>query len=238
MPSRTDVGRVRDALEAITALNLLEERGQGPARAADIRRKLDEVLEGFVLSPEITFTAKKLSGSGWVSEFPDRAATSDLIASFRTGTENFVAAMRTGGATVTISSTLRPKERAYLMHYAWRVAKQEIAAKDVPAMSGVDIEWVHPNDAASRQGAQDMVDGYHLKAKPALTSRHTEGRAIDMTISWSGNLVITDADGTSSTIPTAPRNGENTDLVAVGATYGVVKATFTGDPPHWSDDGH
>lgn len=181
---------------------------------------------------------KKLSGAAWVSEFPDSQSTSDLKAPFGASVDSFIAAMEEAGASVAIGTTLRPLKRAYLMHYAWRIAKKEIKAGDVPAMTDVDIEWVHPTDAASIQAAADMVSGYTIVAKPALNSRHTEGRAIDMTISWSGTLTINKKDGTSVAITSTPRSGLNTDLQSVGAGYGVTKATFAGDPPHWSDDGH
>jgi hypothetical protein len=181
---------------------------------------------------------KKLSGAAWVSEFADSQSTSDLKAPFGASVDRFIAAMEEAGASVAIGTTLRPLKRAYLMHYAWRIAKKEIKAGDVPAMTNVDIEWVHPSDAASIQAAADMVSGYNIVAKPALNSRHTEGRGIDMTISWSGTLTISKKDGTSVAITGTPRNGENTDLQSVGKGYGVIKATFAGDPPHWSDDGH
>ena len=28
------------------------------------------------------------------------------------------------------------------------------------------------------------------------------------------------------------------ELALCGRTYGVIKAVFAGDPPHWSEDGH
>lgn len=77
-----------------------------------------------------------------------------------------------------------------------------------------------------------------LKVAPALRSRHTEGKAIDMTISWKNNLVIAGADGNDVTIKTEPRGGMNEDLHAVATGYGVVKF-WKGDTdkPHWSTDG-
>jgi hypothetical protein len=90
-----------------------------------------------------------------------------------------------------------------------------------------------------RHGAFDaankMKNGYGLVYPPARNSRHNEGRAIDMTITWSGDLTIEKKDGTSTTISSSPKNGRNTDLHIVGATYGVRK--LVSDPPHWSDDG-
>jgi hypothetical protein len=82
-----------------------------------------------------------------------------------------------------------------------------------------------------------MVQGYDIVFKPVLTSRHTEGNAIDMDISWQGNLAITNAGGNTITITTTPRTGSgNAALQGVGASYGVRKLAT--DPPHWSTDGH
>lgn len=229
MPTSRDVGQLRDALQALEVLNRLEALGQAPVASDGLRSQLDEIFR--------TFT-KTLSGTSWCSKFPDHATIADLEDNFETAVTSFKKAMTDAGASIRVSSTLRPKERAYLMHYCWRISKGEVEAKDVPEMEGVDIEWVHPTDAASLQAAKDMVQRYGIMKKPSLTTRHTEGRAIDMTIGWAGDLKIKKADGTEKKITTTPRDGENTDLVAVGRTYGVIKASFEGDPPHWSDDGH
>jgi len=149
--------------------------------------------------------------------------------------------MKTAGASVTISSTRRPAERAYLMHFAWRVHKETLNPQNVPAKPGVDIEWIHRTASgavdlrASRKAATAMVKGYHIAFQPALKSRHVEGRAIDMTISWTGKLSIRTQSGTVTTISSTPRNGFNTDLRRVGKSFGVTKHPT--DPPHWSTDG-
>jgi hypothetical protein len=75
-----------------------------------------------------------------------------------------------------------------------------------------------------------MAGLYGIVYAPALTSRHTEGRAIDMTISGYANKTFDDADGTATRVRTA------SDLYALGATFGVIK--LVADKPHWSDDGH
>lgn len=229
MSTMRNVAQLRDALQALEVLNRLEALGQAPVTTDGMRSQLDEIFRNF---------AKTLSGSVWCSKFPDHAAISDLEDNFETAVISFKKAMTDAGATVRVSSTLRPAERAYLMHYCWRIAKEEVTPKDVPEMAGVDIQWVHPTDAASLQAAKEMVRIYGIVKKPSLTTRHTEGLAIDMTISWTGDLKIKNADGTEKKISSTPRDGENKDLVAIGKTYGVIKATFTGDPPHWSSDGH
>lgn len=156
--------------------------------------------------------------------------------------------MTKAGATVSIAATLRPKERAFLMHWCWMIANKKTSAKDVPTMEGVNINWQHTDSAgkysesASIAAAKAMVDGYgmqHLQVAPALNSRHTEGKAVDMKISWSGTLSITDSSGKTISIATAPRDGMNAELHAVGKNYGVIK--YVGgdkDKPHWSDNGH
>ena len=184
-----------------------------------------------------------LSGPQWVNQFPTSASTDTLVQPFRGNVNRFIAALTAAGGQVHISATLRPPQRAYLMHYSYRIAHQGLNPQSVPAMAGVDINWVHTNPngtvnlAASRLAASQMVQGYGIAYAPALVSRHSEGRAIDMTISWTGDLIINNGSGTAVTINSLPRNGSgNAALHHVGATYAVIK--LHSDPPHWSTDGH
>lgn len=185
--------------------------------------------------------AKELSGKQWVARFPDAKTNDGIEDGFRAGCEAFIQAVREAGGTVTISSTRRPDERAYLMHFAWRVFKQTINPQNVTGHPRVNIEWVHRKTdgsvdlAASRAAAKAMVFAYDIAFPPARKSRHTEGRAIDMTIKWKGNLVIKKRDSSTMTITGAPRNGFNLALRRVGKTYGITK--HPKDPPHWSTDG-
>jgi len=182
------------------------------------------------------------SGASWVSQFPTSRATSSLAGSFRTSVESFIAALRSAGASVTISATFRPLERAYLMHYAFQIARQGLPPASVPAYPGVDIQWTHtdsignPDPVASRAGATAMVQAYNIVHLPSLTSRHTEGLAIDMNIAWSGSLNIALPTGGAQNITTTPRSGANAELHSVGSKYGVIK--LVSDRPHWSNDGH
>lgn len=172
----------------------------------------------------------ELSGSAWVSRFPTSSKTSDLLTAFATSVDRFISSLQDGGATVAISATLRPPERAYLMHYAYKIAHGGLPAANVPAMEGVDIEWVHATAAASKIAAKQMVTGYGIVFAPVLTSRHSEGRAIDMTIT--GHIGLTFTDGSNQSVHVK----NSTHLNALGATFGVIK--LPSDPPHWSDDGH
>jgi hypothetical protein len=186
---------------------------------------------------------KQSSGASWVAQFPTSTSTADLEASFKSSVENFISALNTAGATVNISATYRPPERAYLMHYSYRIAKDGLDPAGVPAMAGVNICWVHRNvqgqadNAGAKSAANAMVNGYGIVYAPALESRHTQKLAIDMSIGWTGDLKIKNADGTETTITSTPRTGAgNTDLHTVGGGYGAKK--LVSDAPHWSDDGH
>ena len=183
-----------------------------------------------------------VSGLDWVHQFPTSSSPDDLAEPFRSAAKSFLAALSDAGAAVSIADTLRPPQRVYLMHWSFLIANATVNPAKVPLMTGVDIQWVHtdtagnPDPVASKSAAQSMVKAYGIVFTPAVTSRHTQGLAIDMNISWTGNLTIQDASDTAVTITSVPRNGANPDLHKLGATYGVIKLIT--DPPHWSSDGH
>lgn len=183
----------------------------------------------------------KLSGAEWVRSYPGKDSTFELSILFRDKVENFIKALEQAGARVTISATLRPPERAYLMHWSWMIANKKVLAKSVPGFRGVDINWNHEDANKSLAAAVAMVNAYGMKnlhVAPALNSRHTEGNAIDMDVSWSDELTIKNANNELITIGTTPRDGMNTELHAVAKTFSVIK--YHGgyaDKPHWSNDG-
>jgi hypothetical protein len=184
----------------------------------------------------------ELSGPQWAARFPTSRSVDSLAEPFRGDVSRFVASLRTAGAGVTIAATRRPRERAYLMHYAFQIARANLDPREVPPFPGVHIQWVHYDPqgrldlTASRHAALQMVHAYEIVHRPALNSRHTQGLAIDMNIHWVRDLVITNGAGRTITIKTAPRNGAgNADLHRLGASYGVHKLGV--DPPHWSSDG-
>jgi hypothetical protein len=136
------------------------------------------------------------------------------------------------------------------MHWSWKIVKQSFDPRQVPSYPGdvIRIKWAHTSatgafdQQASTQAARAMVNGYGingLNVPPALASRHTQKKAIDMNISWAGTLTLNNASGTAVAITSDPKTGMNSNLHTVGATYGVIK--FVGgnsDKPHWSNDGH
>jgi hypothetical protein len=178
----------------------------------------------------------ELSGAQWCARFPGSNEIADLIKSFRDKAAAFISAMESAGAKVMISATLRPPERAYLMHWCCMVADSGQDPAKIPKMANVNIQWAHPTLAESKAAARAMKSTYGIAFPAALASRHTQGRAVDMTIRWKDTLSIRDFTGTLRKIASPPRTGSNTDLIKVGVTFGVIKLVT--DPPHWSDDGH
>src|ERR1700749_4927722 len=125
------------------------------------------------------------SGPVWCSRFPTSVSPNDLLPAFRDRVLAFISALERGGATVSIAATYRPPERAYLMHWCCMIADSGQDTAGVSAMSGVDIDWSHGGDVADARGAAAaMKSAYDIKFPAALVSRHTQRRAIDMSISW------------------------------------------------------
>ncbi len=154
----------------------------------------------------------------------------------------FVAALTAAGATVAIRTTRRSPARAYLFHWSWLIGLGKAGASAASLMRGVDIQWDHGDDGASREGAREMIAGFGLAVPPASTnppslgSKHISGSAVDMEIAWRGDLRVKTMDGKTVTVPFVPNVNKNTALHEVGASYGVRKLVT--DAPHWSDDGH
>lgn len=192
-------------------------------------------------------SSAQLSGSEWIARYPGSSSPADLRFPFRGYVEALIAALRTAGARVTVTATFRPPQRAYMMHWSWRIANMKADAQRIPPMSGLDIRWDHVDahghysSLASVAAAKAMVAGFQMQrlgVAPSLTSRHTLGLGIDMAICWNGMLKICDATGHTVEVATLPRSGLNKELQRVAEAYGVIKYNRTGvDHPHWSDNG-
>lgn len=197
--------------------------------------------------PTQNSTSTRLSGPAWANRYPGSSSPVDLRFPFRGYVEAFIAALRAARARVTIAATLRPPQRAYLMHWSWRIANMKADAQRIPSMPGVDIRWDHTDSngrfssSASIAAAKAMVAAYQMQrlgVAPSLTSRHTLGLGIDMSVTWTGTLLIGDATGHTVEIATLPRSGLNKALQQVAVTYGVIKYKGNGrDQPHWLDNG-
>lgn len=207
-------------------------------------------LRGTLRRPAPTREAVELSGPEWVQRFPVSRQLDDprLQEPFRTNLNRFYRALLDAGATVSGISTVRPPERAYLMAWAWSIAREGTDPGQVPPRPGVPIVWLHrradgqPDLAASKAAAAAMVEAYGIVYKPSLTSNHINGTAVDWHITWTGDLAVKDASGKLVTITTTPRSGGDGDDPAGNAALREVAATYglhhlLGDWPHWSANG-
>lgn len=201
-------------------------------------------------------TSAQLSGPSWAAQFPNSRSLSDLSGAFQQDVVRFINAMTAADITESTITTLRPPQRAYLMHYSWLISKGQIDPANVPdftpaaGQAAVNICWVHRSSngkedaSASTLAAKQMVGAFgidrNLKVAPALNSLHTQGLAIDMTTIWNKKTItIVNGSGTSVTIDTTPHSDLNAQLIAVGASYGVIHfLNATRDPNHWSVNGH
>lgn len=185
------------------------------------------------------------SGPAWCTRFPTSRSLEDLDASWRPSVKRFFRALSAAGASINVAATLRPWQRAWLMHYACLVAGYrgphnafiQLDPMSVPARAELDIDWTHGGDrGAAISAAVAMRNAFAIVFPPALDSLHTKGLAVDIDIQWAGPLSIARADGSISAINSQPANGLNPELWLVGKTYGVVK--LPSDAPHWSATGH
>jgi hypothetical protein len=193
-----------------------------------------------------TAATKTKSGSYWVTWADANANASklvdDLADPFKANVKAFIKALTDAGAPPDVGETKRSDKRAYLFHWCWLIGLGKKKASEASAMDGVDIEWDHGDEAKSKAGAKEMIDGFGLAVPPsstnapALNSNHIAGNAIDMVIAWKGTIKIKKKDGTEESVDFMDDVNKNTKLHAVGESYGVYKLTT--DAPHWSADGH
>jgi D-alanyl-D-alanine carboxypeptidase-like protein len=179
---------------------------------------------------------EKLSGAHWVAKYPTSRSVDDLIDPFKSNLSSFIAMLSSNGATVKINATYRPAERAWLMHWAWAIAKGKIAYNKLSTIKnplGIDIVWDHGDKASSKAAAAAMVAGYQMAHTAALASRHTERRAVDMSIKKLPEFLKIPSGEVA--VGTAAANQNQTLWMVAESNYSVVK--LPKDPPHWSEDG-
>ncbi|MDW6002859.1 hypothetical protein [Vibrio mangrovi] len=185
------------------------------------------------------------SGKYWVTWANANAKNSkkidDLEENFKSNVNSFIKALKAAGATVSVSATKRNKKRAYLFHWSWKISQGKSKPSDATKLPGVDIEWDHGDSSKSKAGALEMVKGFGLAVPPksvnppSLTSNHISGKAIDMTIKWTGKIKINKKDGTTVEVEYMSNVNKNTSLHSIGESYGVKKLKT--DAPHWSYNG-
>jgi len=183
-----------------------------------------------------------LSGRDWLHtnehRWPNSKSIDDLDSSWTNDVKKFIKVLKDANPNISIriTSTRRPHERAYLMHFCWKIANKKIEPKDVPKEPGVDIQWDHGNKEKSIKAAQEMVDFFKIAYPAARVSNHTLGKAIDMYITWKESFTVGSLpDGSHRGLDEPSNSVDNHDLHEIGRLFGVVKKVD--DAPHWSYNG-
>jgi hypothetical protein len=194
---------------------------------------------------------KEPSSVELLDEFPVSDELNDLDSNFRPNVRAFVELLEQAGASVEILATTWPPELAYVMHWAWRIAKEDYHPLAVPPIDEIefdadvnpdlDISWWHGSFEASKEVAEEIVEACgldDLEEPPALVSHHVAGEAIDMKISWHGDLFLPTPSGGEIVIASSPHDETNRDLIALAAAYGIILyEDMDKNPVHWSVDG-
>ena len=226
-----------------------------PAQAAVQRQAEEETIpKDVTVEPENIpeEIQRELSGPEWVERYPASDKLVDLDTAFGNQVSRFINALEKAGANVEILATSWPPERAYLMHFAWLIANEELDPRQVPPLEEIEFDtdvssdlafdWWHGTLDASQKAAEEMLKTLgiaEVEQTPPLASKHVTGEAIDMRITWGGpTLLIADPLGEEIEIIGGPRDETHPELMALGAAYGVIHyGEPDDDAVHWSVDG-
>src|SRR5207247_5974199 len=111
---------------------------------------------------------------------------------FKGNVTSFIDMLRANKAHVSISATYRPPERAWLMHWAWYIAKGKIKYSKLGTIANphnIDIVWDHGDEKSTRAAAAAMVKAHKVAHQAAPPSRHTERQAAAITIPGSPEVL-------------------------------------------------
>jgi len=203
-------------------------------------------------------------GPNWAMRFRNPDSEGDMLAAlaarapspdFEARVRSLMEQLREQGAKVSLNSTLRSRERGYLMWGAdlLRRSESEAAVDDALArlerarvdwQLDVDIAWRLPAGwRATREAAREMAETYQVvfaSERGARSSKHYTGEAVDLSaVALPRRLVLRGADGSEMTFDLSGPD-ESRDLSVSPALVAWVEAHFglsklRSDYPHWND---
>jgi len=203
----------------------------------------NENENGNETAPEKPSEAVKFpSGASWVDRYPPSKRLQDLDSNFGSDVREFIAVLEKGGATVEILATQIPPERAYLIHWAWRITQEGFDPRHVPYMDSVDVRWWHGDLGTSREAAWSMVHGYRIEEldePPPLVSPYTEGQVVAMRIRWRDALRLYPDSPQEQIITSNPQDGTNLDVMTLAEIHGLehLLTVPDSDEVHWAMPG-
>ncbi len=199
-------------------------------------------------------------GPGWIKRFPNPRGEAAMMAALRDVNPRMAEAvtslmrqLRAQGAMVELASTLRRRERGYLMWGAFYLSEPVSDADLERRLARLDalnrawglniaIHWRHPQGlAATRLAANDMREAFGVvfaTESGARNSNHYDGRAVDVVARRLPRLLTLVApDGVERAFDLAdPQASRDLSLTPelidwIAAHFGMRK--LLADYPHW-----
>jgi len=217
--------------------------------------------------PQLEFPVAKdgeVLGPNWTMRYRNPQSEGELLAAlaaendtgdFAERIESLMSQLRAQGADVVLNSTVRSRERCYLMWGAFilsRKTEREELLSGVAKLESahtrwkldVPIRWQHPAGwEATRQAAHKMADTYNVvyaTEDGARASNHYGGHAIDLTaLALPRQLKLRGSDGVARSFNLSdahhPRDlnlsAELIQWVEVHFEFEKLKSDY----PHWND---
>lgn len=163
--------------------------------------------------------------------------------------------LREQGAVVYLNSTVRSRERGYLMWGAFELSRQPDESALLAMLErlrivnrewglSVPIEWMHPDGwQATREAAREMADTYEVvyaTEAGARSSNHYDGLAVDLVAIGLPRTLVLEAPGGERrgfdlSDPEEPRDLSLTPRLIDWVEQGFGLEKLKSDYPHWND---
>lgn len=203
-----------------------------------------------------------LLGPNWSARFvnpSDEAALFDVLKriapKFSDRVKSLITQLRAQGAEVYLTSTVRKKERGYLMWGAFYLSRAEkdtvlnARQKELQRLNkewllNIPIEWRHPGgNAKTREAARRMAEAYdvvYATRRGACCSDHYDGSAVDFVALGLPRVVkLVAPDGGKKTFdlshPSEPRDLSLTPSLVHWIEQHFNLEKLRSDYPHWND---
>ncbi|OGR08062.1 MAG: hypothetical protein A2341_03945 [Deltaproteobacteria bacterium RIFOXYB12_FULL_58_9] len=216
------------------------------------KKNLEPAQDGEILGPRWWARFQNPDGEAAMLE---ALATSAPSQTFHTRIASLMGQLRDQGTYVYLASTLRHRERGYLMWGSLILSQtttEEAVQKTVAMLErlngewglNIAIVWMHPDGwAATIEGARQMVDAYdvvYATRHAAQNSDHYDGVAADfVAVGLPRELTLTGPDGDKRTFDlSAPRQARDLNLTPKLIDWVEKHFEFEklrSDYPHWSD---
>jgi hypothetical protein len=203
-------------------------------------------------------------GPNWTMRFPNPASEAERLrmlesarpgATFAARIRALIEQLRRQGADVFVNSTVRSRERGYLMWGAFLLSRSS-DERELRSVLGrleeanrewqldVPIGWAHPAGwRATKNAAREMADTYEVvyaTEQGARASNHYGGEAVDfVAVGLPRRLTLTGVDGVQRSFDLSSA-GQPRDLSLTPGVIDWIEQHFSlsklrSDYPHWDD---